>query len=349
MGEHLALALALEGRVEAARAETATLVSLAGRLTTLPEPAIDAAFAAALEARLLAEEVETAPEIIQVPRLRVVRSIPETPADEIVRRAPVVQMPRRRLVVRRGLAAAIAAASLGAFPVVAAAQALPGTPFYGMKISFEKMQIALFGDRVADAFTYVKLANARFGEAKQLDALGKPQDLIATTIARGNNELRRGFILIGATSDRATLARFMKEAHDTQARLESVSSGAFSERTKAALESAIDTSRAIQSAMADRLGLSSVPMLAGLVQGVDAGGSSATESRPRAQGGPDAQRNRPSAHRAATDTADQTGHGKEVRGVEGCRAPASTELNDTLGFMCRTDAAQRVRSIENAL
>src|SRR5437899_9078379 len=115
MGEDLNLALALEGAIEAATPEVKGLVTIANALAQLPEPEIDATFAAELEQLLLTDGV-TAP--VGRPQLTVVK--PAVPvAPEPVRRDTVVRMPSRRFTVRRSLTAAVAAASLAAFPLVA--------------------------------------------------------------------------------------------------------------------------------------------------------------------------------------------------------------------------------------
>src|ERR1041384_563708 len=167
MGESMNLALALEGRVKAARG-TSDLVVLADALAALPEPEIDASFARALEARLMTEDFGVAAATRHLHVVKAEPAFPTTPADEIVRVAPVVQMPRRNMVVRRSVAAGVAAAMLGAFPLVAAAQSLPGSPFYGLKRGVERMQIAFFGNAVQDGFSYGELAQRRIDEAWQL-------------------------------------------------------------------------------------------------------------------------------------------------------------------------------------
>lgn len=334
MGEELALSLALEGEVYAAQGETAGLVELAKTLAALPEPEIDARFAAMLEARLLEDALENEPGA--APRLTLVYPAPERPAgDGLFRRAPVVQMPLRRFVVRRSLAALAAAAALAAFPVIAAAQSLPGSPFYALKTTFERAELALFGGPVEDAFSHVQFAGRRTDEAKQLIALGASQDLIAATIARADGEIRAAAVLIRTTTDRATLARFADAVRQTESNLLSVSPGGLAPRARDALAAALDASGALRQQVDAQLGLT--PIVPVLEQPVASVGPSA-EPRAQTSAGP----SRPAApvKKATRDTAhttaDETGHGKEVRDVEGCQPPASdTPLNDTLGFLCR--------------
>src|SRR5688572_168716 len=99
MGDQTNLALALEGRVKAAPAN-AQLVAIADALAALPDPEIDTNFMLALEARLMTEGLETAParhlQVVTTEPAFPVPAFPKTAADEVVRIAPVVQMPRRR-------------------------------------------------------------------------------------------------------------------------------------------------------------------------------------------------------------------------------------------------------------
>src|SRR5919108_3983054 len=99
MGSTLSLALALEGRIKPAR-ENEQLVAIAEALAELPDPQIDRGFMLALEQRILTEEFsEQAP-------VRHLEPVPTVaPVAEPIRRAPVVQMPKRRFIIRRSLVA----------------------------------------------------------------------------------------------------------------------------------------------------------------------------------------------------------------------------------------------------
>lgn len=344
MGQELALALALEGRIDAVPAETASLVALATELQALPEPEIDMNFAAALEQRLLTEGLEEAP---VRPQLQVVRSIPETPADEVVRRAEVVRLPRRRYTVRRSIAAVAAAAMLSAFPVAATASSLPGSPFYGLKLFTERAQLAMFGGEVADAFTHVSLAERRIDEARQLTELGAAQDLIAGTLAAADEELRAALGLVEkASPGTGTLQRFAAAAREAEKALQEVRPALAATAEAVAVE-AIRTSREIQKVVALALGFEVAPVTDAGAEAMPLPVTAAQPATP-AQGSSSSQGQQQSSQRTESKgsdgskgrtATDDAATGKEVRGVtEGCRAPGSSELNDALAFLCRTDA-----------
>lgn len=257
MGEEMAFALALEGRV-APRGETAQLLALAGVLEAFPEPEIDADFAAALEARLMNEMQDERPVVVARPQLRVVPAFPATPADEVVRSADVVRLPRRRMVVRRSIAAAVAAASLAAFPLAAAASSLPGSPFYGIKKAVEHAEIVFTGDSVADGLAYARFAERRMGEVSQLAALGADSGLIARTADESLADLRTArSLVLGHTTDPAVLRRLGDIARATEHGVPSA--GVLAPGARAAVAAAVAASRQIQAAVADALGLSPVP------------------------------------------------------------------------------------------
>lgn len=200
-GDELALALALEGTGSAASPQVTRLLALAETLVTLPDPEIDPRFAARLEARLLEETLEEE----KAPRLQVVPARLPKPAP--VRRARVHPLPRRRLVVRRSLVAAAVAIMLAALPVVGSAGALPGSPFYRLKLGLERVELFFAGGPQDQGFKHLEFAGARLGEATELVALGMER-AVPDTLARMQTEQRRGAGLILAfAKDRAALAR----------------------------------------------------------------------------------------------------------------------------------------------
>lgn len=244
MGEEQALALSLEGRV-AARGNTRHLVALADTLASLPDPEIDATFAATLEARLMTEGLEGAR-----PRLVVLSAIPQTSADEVVRTADVVQMPSRRFAVRRSVVAVAAAAMLTAFPVVAAASALPDSPFYGLKRGIEKAQLAVFGTAVEDGFTHMKLSQRRVDEATQLIAMRADEALIASTLAAAEDHMEQGQALVfGNATDEHTLNLLAEQARLLEEQMSQIAPSLGSE-TASAVDSALGVARRIQETVA---------------------------------------------------------------------------------------------------
>ncbi|MFA5889496.1 MAG: DUF5667 domain-containing protein [Actinomycetota bacterium] len=248
MGEEQALALALEGR-EPARDDVVSLIALTGVLASMPEPEIDEGFAAALEARLMTEGLQEqhAPR-----RLTLVSSIPPTPADEIVRRADIVRMPRRRMVVRRGIAAAVAAASLAAYPLAAAASSLPGSPFYGIKKAVEQVQITFAGNVVQDGLAYARLAQRRADEIAQLVALDEDANLIAATASEVGVDLRKANdLVLGNTVDPAILRALAVIAGATGNGMAALD---LPMGARAAVDDAIAATREIEAAVARALG-----------------------------------------------------------------------------------------------
>lgn len=286
MGDELALDLALQGRVQPPTAQVERLAALAGTLAELPDPQIDPKFAAALEARLLEEEIEgeqapARPErhLTSVPAAKPAKPAAEPRPAQPARRAPVVPLPRRRLVLRRGLVAAVAAAMLMAFPIAAGASALPGTPFYPIKTGvIERIELAFAGDDVGKGMKHLDFAQRRAEEAVQLVALGAAEALVADTAAAQAREAETGASLIlGATDDPAVLSRVMTivstSAESLSALLPGVSGAA-----EPALLGAIETNRAIASQLASVLGIAAPATSGPAVAGVAGDASSSAGS-----------------------------------------------------------------------
>lgn len=238
-GEEQVLALALEGRVHAASGQTAELVAIAGNLALLPDPVIDQTWAAALEARLLG--VEVAPVGLHL--------VEPAPAPEALP-TNVIQMPNRRFVVRRVFAATVAAAMLGAFPIIAVAGSLPGTPGYGVKRSVERLNLVLFGDAVADGFSHAQLAQRRVGEAAQLIALQMDPGLISRTLRDATDALNLSArLVLDNTDDPATLQRLSDVTRETQRQIAALAGDAPSE-SQVALQGALNASIELQADVA---------------------------------------------------------------------------------------------------
>lgn len=222
MGATLNLALALEGRAKPAPANE-QLVAIADALAGLPDPQIDTSFMQALEQRLLTEELSAEQQADGRHLHAVPSAIPQTPADEIVRRAPIVQMPKRRFVVRRSVAAAAVAASLAAFPVAAAASSLPGSPLYGLKTKIEQLQLRVFGTPMQDASRHIGFAVERLNEVEQLIARSADDALIAQTLARAEQHFRAAAELVAAHgTDQTDLQSLSAQTSEAQQRLREV-------------------------------------------------------------------------------------------------------------------------------
>lgn len=315
MGNDLALALALEGRTDAVEPEVRQLVVLAGALAKLPEPEIDLSFADALEARLLTDGLQQTP---ARPHLQVVRSVfPPTPAEEIVRRAPVVQLPRRRAVVRRSVAAVAAAAMISAFPISAVASSLPGSPGYGVKRMIERAEIRFFGTPAEDAFTRLGFANERVDEAAQLDAMGTDdRRLINETLEDSKREmLAAQELILGNTRDQRTLNRFADEMAAVQRRIESVAP-AFPMSSQPAVQNLIDTTLQIQRAMANAMGATPATFPTGVAL-QSSTGSTSQKSSANWDGRSSSEASKGTTRRAVDETTENepTGTGKDVSGV----------------------------------
>lgn len=249
MGEEQVLALALEGRIHAAAGQTAELVALAGNLALLPDPEIDASWANALEARLLGADA------VAQPTLRLVEPAPAPqplPTN-------VHQLPVRRFVVRRALAGAVAAAMLSAFPVVAVAGSLPGTPGYGVKRAIERWHIAMYGDAVADGFAHGRLAQRRVDEASRLIALEASPTIISITLRDAMLSLNLSSrLVLDNTDDAATLQRLSDMTAETQRRIAALAGDAPAS-SQDEWQGALDASIELQADVARLLGTTVTP------------------------------------------------------------------------------------------
>lgn len=339
MSEDLALSLALDGRAEPADLETKALVGLAERLAALPDPEIDERFAAALEARLLSEGLSEAPAPVTAarPRLTVV---PATRPQVPVRRAPVVQLPRRRFVLRRGIAAAAVAAMLGAFPAAAMAGALPGSPFWKGKLAMEELSIKLFGTPLEDGFAQFDRVARRGSEIEQLKAIGGSDEEITLAALEMNREMVAGKTLImDNTDDPAALGLLDAKLVDAARRMRSVVRGLDS-AAKAAVVRVIATSKQIRRTVAAALAptvipTASLPAIEAQL-GLQSGAPVYTEqpvAQPTASsgaggGGNDMPRN-------AQDRSNDPTHGKDIDASQGCAIPARAQLGDALAPLTR--------------
>jgi hypothetical protein len=312
MGEDQILALALEGRVHAAQGETAELVALAGNLALLPEPEIDPAFAAALEAQLLNDGVP----VTGQPRLQVVKPAPAAPAAEPVK-PNVVQLPRRKMVVRRSLVGVAVAASLAAFPLAMAANSLPGSPFYGLKTFMEHTWDARPGSAMAHAMRLLGRANEHMAEAQKLIANGAPRSLVDSTLGVARDEMSDAQHLMSLDkSNPVDVSKFSTFLQRSQARLEEI---------QQQLEGPAPV-------------LTTVPAAAPRASAPKAAAPAPQSQQPTVASFAGSTRH--STKKTTDDVGKQTGQGEGLHQVEGCHPPLQSNLDpysagDTFSFMCR--------------
>lgn len=242
----VALALALDDPAFVASGEIRSLVLVARTLEALPDPEIDPAFIARLEARLMTDGA-TALRVAVAP---VADVSPSKVADPIPRpRAVVIALPRRRFVVRKALVAAVAAATLVALPVAAAARSLPGSPLYGLKTMRERIELVFARGPVADGFVHLAHAARRLDEADQLVVLGRDR-LVPATLRRFDSSLRAGAALILTyAAGPAVLERLASALDATTGRLASLLDAA-SPGVRPVIVSSLESSRELSDRVA---------------------------------------------------------------------------------------------------
>jgi hypothetical protein len=219
MGEkELVLALRAQG---ASAAEARDLALVAGALALVPDPEIDAAFADALEARLLSEPVSSSDASPAVTSLRPVPTVLRpaarpTPARRPVAAlspqttrtiAPVIPLPRRRHTMRKALAVAIAAAMLLALPVAASANALPSSPFYRLKIGIEQLRLHFTPGDVNKGFYDLERAGIRLDEADQENVLGHDDKVVQAMAMMRRSQSHGSALITGGSPSASDLER----------------------------------------------------------------------------------------------------------------------------------------------
>lgn len=222
MGEKdLVLSLRAQG---ATTAEARDLVAVAGALALVPDPEIDATFADALEATLMAEFDQ---QVSTVKQLRPVRpaaagpvAVPsKTQTSKPAAIATVTPLPRRKLVLRKTLAAAIAAVLIMALPVAASANALPSSPLYKGKLAIEEMRLFFTTGEMAKGFYHLERAKLRGEEMAQEAALGHTEVLVKVA-ALMQAEQRTGMrLILGANPNAAQLAQAADALRDISQQL----------------------------------------------------------------------------------------------------------------------------------
>ncbi|MFP5224285.1 MAG: DUF5667 domain-containing protein [Actinomycetota bacterium] len=335
----VALALALDGRASVYDRETADLLAVADALRNLPDPQIDPVFANALEQRLMNEAFEQAP--TGRPSLRLVE--PETPVETEPVIDVVVSLPRRRVAMRRSIVAIAAAMTLSAFPVLAAAKALPGSPFYGLKQKIHAAQIALFGDAFADADRRLGFAAEHIWEAEQLVALGADSSLVGQALDMAAYEISRAEQTVVGENDSERLAGFAAKAAETEALLAKSAPVLAPEATEA-FDRAMDASRSLTQAVAKALGITDEGTLSRILSEVaptapTAPGSAPTVSEPTTgtTSTTTSTDHGSTTDKGATDDGGNKGSdqpaGKAVQGAKsyGCQLPGQYELEALLG------------------
>lgn len=209
MGEKdLVLSLKAQG---AKTAEARDLVAVAGALALVPDPQIDAAFADELEAVLMAEFDAQHSTVTQLRRARPAaapaKTVKTVPTAKPATIATVTQLPRRKMVIRKAMAAAIAAVLMMALPVAASANALPSSPFYKGKLAMEEFRLFLTHGDMAKGFYHLERARIRGEEMSQEAALGHAAVLVKVA-GMMQAEQREGMrLILGANPTAAELAQ----------------------------------------------------------------------------------------------------------------------------------------------
>jgi hypothetical protein len=214
MGEKdLILSLRAQG---AGVAEARDLAYVAGALAVVPDPEIDAAFANELEATLMAEfDAQMAPNVTQLRPAQPMRRIeqpaaavaaPKTTKTSSAPIATVIPLPRRKLVIRKAMAAAIAAALMLALPVAASANALPSSPMYKGKLALEDIR-GFFTSGAAKGFFYLQRAKTRSEELAQETALGHTAVLAKVARLMQSEQAEGTKLILGSNPTAAELAQ----------------------------------------------------------------------------------------------------------------------------------------------
>lgn len=204
--------------------ELAELVAIGQALSDPSEVRMDAARKAEMRAAILADpELQgiaataraAAPTKIQplVPLTSLAASMEDTallaPIDDDVEsvpgRTPVraarpvrISGRRGRFTVRvRARVAVLAGLAVGTLAVsgisAASGSALPGDPLYGVKRSYEQIQIALASSGASKGRVYLQLAGVRLSEAEQVDS---DNGLLTSTLNAMDNETKSGAALL---------------------------------------------------------------------------------------------------------------------------------------------------------
>lgn len=320
MGEkELVLSLRAQG---ASAAEVRNLVAVAGALAVVPDPEIDATFADALEARLMTEGLETAVRTSRVVTpLRRAQIRPAVP----VRRAPapriatVTQLPRRRFVIRKTLAAAIAAAMLLALPVAAGANALPSSPAYSVKMALENFRMHLTTGEMAKAFYELQRASTRLGEIEQTLTIGDTTGAAEAARRMKNSQSHAGRLILAGSPSTADLRRAVKILRGQAANLADLLPKATGKAVSPMLD-AIRTSQALANEVAAELGAPPAAPIALPATGTE----SASSDRPTTAGPSSSDRGAPDAGKPVdgktTDDANTRVHNATQ---PTCQAPGS--------------------------
>ncbi|GAC1410347.1 MAG: hypothetical protein NVSMB57_04040 [Actinomycetota bacterium] len=303
------LALALDGSAAPVNEEITRLTGIAEMLETLPDPQIDPRFSARLEAVLMAEFDA----LHQTPALQLVKS---APAAEPKMAPNVIAFPRRGLVVRKMVAAAIAAAMLSALPIVASASALPGSPFFS--ITRWRQNNAISSVHGAHrAFVEEKVARQWIGYAAQMVALRYSNSLIDSTLRHAGWLQTQAALIVTRAGTHADIAKLSRMLREDARRLTEIGSQA-TDPTKPLVSKAID--------LVARLTKSLSPSVGG---GIDAP-VAVTLIKPAAP-----------EMAAGTDTKSVTVEPKAVAPAHGGTktpakdpAPAPAELNSTVHTGC---------------
>ncbi|HVL90581.1 MAG TPA: hypothetical protein VM841_10155 [Actinomycetota bacterium] len=199
---------ALEGEGSSSE-ETASLLALVRMLEDLPEPEIDPAFAASLEDRIVGGTAESPP-------------APAAGAPAGGSLAAITRIEERRSRrVRRGLVAAIAATFVMALPVAASAEAVPGSPGYGVRLAREEARLWMTcrAGAVKCGFAHLDRASARLTDLRSVIRRGDVSQVPATSARLRSSVSEGAATVLAAHPPATTLRRLAARLDETAARL----------------------------------------------------------------------------------------------------------------------------------
>ncbi|MHB8511544.1 MAG: DUF5667 domain-containing protein [Actinomycetota bacterium] len=236
------------------------LLRVSQAVSALPDPDIDPAFVNRLGHMLLTASIDSAARVINLaehahglrPGNQNASWSPQAEA------AHVIAFPRRKFVVHKVVAAALAAAMLVALPIIASAKALPGTPLYGLRTALERLEYLTADGPVSKGFVDLRIAEYRLDDVNQLLALGDTRQ-VPPTLAAMDSLLSAGTTLIVSnTRDVSTLRRLASDLESSTGDLTTLlrQAPAF---VKRAIINSLNTNNALSKVVNSALGLAVAP------------------------------------------------------------------------------------------